>query len=438
MEQLHVGILGFLLFVGLIVIRVPIAYGLAGVGTLGLFYIYGPTATLVFIPQKVYSYTSNFTFAALPLFLLMGYLAFYADLSKDAYETARAWFGKIPGGLAVATIYACAIFGACSGSALAECAVFSKIAIPEMIANKYNKKLALGLVAAAGGLDVLIPPSIIMVVYGVMTETSVGQLLIAGILPGILYALVFAVAVSLFCYFKPSYGPKASHADTSWKAKIIAIKRIWGVVVLFGLVLGAIYAGWTTPDEAAAIGVVGSFLLVLFRRKFKWSSFKEAVIDSTKATAMIFLLVGGATIFTSFMAVTGVISSLAKWILGMDLPLWGLLGLLYLMYLIMGCFLDAVSMMLLTLPFVVPVLQAKGLSLVWFGVIISMLIVIGGITPPLGLNVYVMKGALGKEVELTEIFAGAAPFVFLMILITIILSIFPEISTFLPTLMVGK
>jgi tripartite ATP-independent transporter DctM subunit len=438
MEPITIGILGFILFCGLIVIRVPISYGLAGVGTMGLFYIYGPQKAIAFIPQQIYTHASNFTFAAIPLFLLMGYLAFYADLSKDAYDAARAWFGKIPGGLAVATIYACAIFGACSGSSLAECAVFSKIAIPEMVASKYNKKLALGVVAAAGGLDVLIPPSILMVVYGVMTETSVGKLLVAGILPGILYAVIFAVAVTLFCYFKPSYGPKASHADTSWKAKMIAIKKIWGVVLLFGLVLGAIYTGWATPDEAAAVGVFGSFLLVLFRKKFNWRNFNEAVIDSTKATAMIFLLLGGACVFTAFMSVTGVVSAIAKWIIGMNLPLWGLLGFLYILYLIMGCFLDAVSMMLLTMPFVVPILQAKGLSLIWFGVIICMLCVIGAITPPLGLNVYVMKGALGKEVKLEEIFAGALPFVFLMVLITIILSIFPQISLFLPDLMMGK
>jgi len=438
MEPLHVGILGFIVFVVLIAVRVPISYGLAGVGTLGLFYLYGPKAALAFIPTQVYSQASQFTFAAIPLFLLMGYLAFYADLSKDAYDAARAWFGKVPGGLAVATVYACAIFGACSGSSLAECAVFSKIAIPEMVNSKYNKKLALGVVAAAGGLDVLIPPSIIMVIYGVMTEQSVGRLLIAGILPGILYAGIFAVAIIIFCYLKPSFGPIVPAVDTSWHAKMVAIKKVWGVAVLFGLVLGSIYMGWSTPDEAAAVGVVGSFLLLLGRKKFKWSSFKEAVVDSTKATAMIFLLVGGAVVFSAFMSVAGVIATITKGILGMNLPTWQILMFLYILYFIMGCFLDAISMMILTLPFVVPILQAKGLDLIWFGVIISMLVVIGAITPPLGLNVYVMKGALGNEVTLEEIFAGAAPFVFLMILITVILSVFPEISLVLPRIMLGK
>jgi C4-dicarboxylate transporter, DctM subunit len=435
MDPLTVGILGFILFILLISVRVPISYGLAGIGTLGLFYIYSPQKALAFIPQQIYTQAASFTFAALPLFLLMGALAFRADLGKDSYEAARAWFGRIPGGLAVATVYACAIFGAVSGSGLAECAIFSKIAVPEMLSNKYNKKLALGVVAAGSGLDPLIPPSITMVVYGMLAEQSIGQLLIAGILPGILYAVIFAVAISLFCYFKPSYAPKVPNADTSWKAKIIAIKNIWTVVVLFCLVLGAIYAGWTTPDEAAAVGVFGSFLLLLIRKRFDWNHFKEAVIDCAKATAMIFLLVGGATVFSTFMSATGVISSLAKFVLGMDLPLWGLLGLIYFMYIILGCFFDGLSMLILTLPFVAPIIQAKGLSLIWFGVIYTMMGNIGGMTPPLGLNVYVMKGALGDDATLEEIFAGALPFVSLMILVTIILSIFPEISLYLPNLM---
>jgi C4-dicarboxylate transporter DctM subunit len=265
MDPLIIGYLGFLVFVILIFLRVPIAYGMGIVGTAGLFYVYDPQVVFKFIPLEVYSHTSNFTLSALPLFLLMGYLAFYADLSKDSYDAARAWFGKVPGGLAVATVYACAIFGACSGSSLAECAVFSKISVPEMIRSGYNKRLSLGVVAAGGGLDVLIPPSIIMVVYGVMTETSIGQLLIAGILPGILYACIFAVAIALFCWWKPAYAPKTQGIDTSWKARIKAVKDIWAVVLLFGLVLGAIYTGWSTPDEAAAVGVVGALLLVVYR-----------------------------------------------------------------------------------------------------------------------------------------------------------------------------
>jgi len=434
-DPLTIGYLGCAAFVALIFLRVPIAYGMAIVGTTGLFFVYGFATVFKFIPIEVYSHTSSFTLAALPLFLLMGYLAFYADLSTDSYDAAKAWFGKVPGGLAVATVYACAIFGACSGSSLAECAVFSKISVPEMIKNGYNRRLSLGVVAAAGGLDVLIPPSILMVVYGVMTETSIGQLLVAGILPGLLYACVFAAAIALFCWWKPEYAPRIEGVDTSWKAKWMAIRNLWAVALLFGLVLGSIYTGWSTPDEAAAVGVVGSVLLLISRKKFTWSKLTSATIDSAKASAMIFLLLGAASIFSAFLSVTGVISTLTKSVTEMGLPFWGLMAALMVLYLVLGCFLDAISMMVLTIPLVAPLIVAHGMSLVWFGVFISMMMVIGAVTPPLGLNCYVMKAAMGDEVELNDIFAGALPFVGLMLLIAIILCVFPSISLWLPDMM---
>jgi tripartite ATP-independent transporter DctM subunit len=434
-DPLTIGYLGCAAFIALIFLRVPIAYGMAIVGTIGLLFVYGFAAVLKFIPLEVYSHTSSFTLSALPLFLLMGYLAFHADLSKDSYDAAKAWFSKVPGGLAVATVYACAIFGACSGSSLAECAVFSKISVPEMIRNGYNRKLSLGVVAAAGGLDVLIPPSILMVVYGVMTETSIGQLLIAGILPGLLYACVFAGAIALFCWLKPEYAPAIDGVDTSWSAKWRAVRNLWAVFLLFGLVLGAIYTGWSTPDEAAAVGVVGSILLLAFRRRFSWATLKSATIDSAKASAMIFLLLGAASIFSALLSVTGVVSTLTKSVTDLGLPFWGLITALIVLYLVLGCFLDAISMMVLTIPLVAPLITAHGQSLIWFGVFISMMMVIGAVTPPLGLNCYVMKAAMGDEVELNEIFAGAMPFVGLMLVIAVILVVFPSISLWLPGMM---
>src|SRR5918999_6371725 len=227
MEPLTIGYLGCAVFVVLIFLRVPIAYAMAIVGTLGLFAVYDAAAVFKFVPFEMFSHTSSFTLAALPLFLLMGYIAFHADLARDSYEAAKAWFGKVPGGLAVGTVYGCAIFGACSGSSLATCAVFSKISVPEMIRAGYNRKLSLGVVAAGGGLDVLIPPSIIMVVYGVMTEASIGPVLIDGILPGILYAFIFAVAIAAACSWKPQRAPTIHNVDTSGPAKWAALKSLW-------------------------------------------------------------------------------------------------------------------------------------------------------------------------------------------------------------------
>lgn len=438
MEPLTIGYLGCAAFVALICLRAPVAYAMAIVGTLGLFSIYDATAVFKFVPTEMFTHTSSFTLAALPLFLLMGYLAFYADLARDSYEAAKAWFGKVPGGLAVGTVYGCAIFGACSGSSLATCAVFSKISVPEMIRAGYNRKLSLGVVAAGGGLDVLIPPSIVMVIYGVMTETSIGKLLIAGILPGVLYACVFAVAIAIACWLKPELAPRIADVDTSWRAKWIAVRNLWAVMALFVLVLGAIYAGWATPDEAAAVGVVGALGLLVQRRLFSWSTVKNATIDSAKASAMIFLLLGAASIFAKFLSVTGVIATMTKAVMDLGMPFWALILALTLLYLILGCFLDAISMMILTMPLVAPLITAHGQSLIWFGVFITMMAAIGAVTPPLGLNCFVMKGALGDEVELKEIFLGAAPFVVLMLAIALIIAAFPELSLWLPNYMAGK
>jgi C4-dicarboxylate transporter DctM subunit len=438
MDQTFVGVVGFLIFIGLMLLRVPVAFGMALVGTAGLTYIYGFSTVIKFIPTEMYSHTSTFTLSALPLFLLMGYLAFYADLSKDSFDAARAWFGKVPGGLAIATVYACAIFGACSGSSLAECAVFSKIAVPEMTSRGYNKRLALGVVASAGGLDVLIPPSIGLVIYGVLTETPIGELLIAGILPGVVYAMIFAVAIGLFCWLKPSYAPRAADIDTSWKARLDAVRRMWAVVLLFSLVLGSIYFGWATPDEAAGVGVFGAFMLVVARRKFRWRDVMTATLDAAKASAVIFLILGTASIFTKFIIVTGAISALTGWIISLGLPFWGIMLCLVILWLILGCFIDAMSMMILTLPLAVPLVQSHGVSMVWFGIVMTMTMIIGTVTPPFGLNCFVMKAALGDEVELNDIFAGALPFVLLMFLIVAILFLFPQISLWLPNLMAGK
>ena len=438
LEPLTIGYVGCAAFAALIFLRTPIAYAMAIVGALGLLCVYDVSAVFKFVPFEMFSQTSSFTLASLPLFLLMGYLAFYADLATDSYEAAKAWFGRVPGGLAVGTVYACAIFGACSGSSLATCAVFSKMSVPEMIKAGYNRKLSLGVVAAGGGLDVLIPPSIIMVVYGVMTETSIGKLLIAGIVPGIVYACIFAVAIAGACWWKPELAPPFRSIDTSWRAKWATVRNLWAVAALFILVLGAIYAGWATPDEAAAVGVVGAAALLAYRRRFSWSAVKGATIDSAKASAMIFLLLGCAGIFAKFMSVTGVIATLTKSVMDMGLPFWGLMGCLILLYLVLGCFLDAISMMLLTMPLVAPLITAHQQSLVWFGVFISMMVVIGAVTPPLGLNCYVMKAAMGKDVELNEIFAGALPFVVLMLVIAIIIAAFPQLSLWLPNMMAGR
>jgi len=435
MDQLTIGLLGFFVFIALALLSVPIAYAMAIAGLGGLLLVYPIDAAFKFIPTGLFTYTSNFTLSALPLFILMGTLAFYADLGKDAYDAAKAWFGRVPGGLAVATVYSSAIFGACSGSSLSAVAVFSKIAVPEMVRAGYNKKMSLGVVATAGCLDVLIPPSILMVFYGILTETSVGQLLIAGIIPGILTAVLMATGVMIFCKIYPDTAPISLDLDTSWQAKWRTLKRLWGAAALFISVLGAIYTGFATPDESAAVGVVGAVLLVYVRGNLTWECVKFSFIDSAKVTAMIFLLLGAGYIFATLLSTTGVISTMTEWIKSMNLSFWMLMTGIVVLYLILGCFLDAISMMVLTMPVLAPLITAFDMSLVWFGVVVVVMMAIGSITPPLGLSCFVMKGALGDEYELKDIFAGSLPFVFLMLFTVALFIVFPEICLWLPELM---
>jgi len=435
MDPITVGLIGSAIFVFIIFLRLPIAYGMLIVGLGGLMFIYPPGSSFQFLPTGLFSYTSNFSLAALPLFILMGHLAFYADIGKDAYDAAKAWVGRVPGGLGVGTVYASAVFGACSGSSLSEVAVFSKIAVPEMIKAGYKKRLATGVVASAGCLGVLIPPSILLIFYGILTETSIGQLFIAGIIPGILYAVIMATTLIVVCKIFPSIAPRSSMFDTSWIAKIRALKNLWAALLLFILVLGAIYTGWATPDEAAAVGVMGSLMLVYLRGKLSLQILKESAIDSAKGSAMIFLLLGAGSIFATFLSSTGVVGASTKFIVGLDIPFWALMIGIIVLYLILGCFIDAISMMVLTIPFIAPLIEANDMSLVWFGVVVTMMMAIGAITPPLGLNCFVMKGALGDQVELRDIFLGATPFVLLMLIAVGLYCVFPQIVLWLPELM---
>lgn len=435
MDQLTIGTLGFVVFLVLSLLRVPIAYAMSIVGLGGMLIVYPIETAFKFIPTGMFTYTSNFTLSALPLFILMGTLAYYADLGKDAYDAAKAWFGRVPGGLGVATVYSSAVFGACSGSSLSAVAVFSKIAVPEMVRANYSKKLALGVVASAACLDVLIPPSILMVFFGIITETSVGQLLMAGVMPGILTAVLMATGVMVFCKIYPKAAPITPELDTSFKAKIGSLKNLWAAAALFVTVLGAIYTGFATPDEAAAVGVVGALLLVYIRGNLTWERVKFSFIDSAKVSAMIFLLLGSGYIFSTFLSTTGVVSSMTDWIKGLNLNFYVLMAGIVLLYLFLGCFLDAISMMVLTMPVLAPLMADYNMSLVWFGVVVVVMMSIGTITPPLGLNCFVMKGALGDGYELSDIFAGCLPFVVLMIATVGLLIAFPQISLWLPELM---
>jgi tripartite ATP-independent transporter DctM subunit len=304
-----------------------------------------------------------------------------------------------------------------------------------MLKSGYSRRLATGLVASAGGLAVVIPPSVIMVIYGVLSEQSVGQLLIAGVLPGVIYFAVFSVAIFLFAVLRPGSAPIEPTGSATWKIRFASLGKIWEIALLFTVSIGGIYAGLVTPTEGAALGACAAVLLTFFKRRLTWGVLKTAIIETVSAASVIFMLFVGAAIFTIFLTLTGVLQASTNWLIDLNLSKGMLFWALILLYVLMGSVLDAISIMLVTLPLVLPIIEYQGLSPIWFGVIMCMIVEIGCITPPMGLNVYVMKAAMGRSIDLNDIFIGALPFVVLELVIVGILFYFPEIALWLPGMM---
>jgi tripartite ATP-independent transporter DctM subunit len=429
------GIVGVALLLFLMIVRCPISFSLLFVGTVGLIYFMGLHSAIIFVPLQIYKYLAKFTFIAVPLFLLMGYFTFHAGLTSNAYMVARDWVGHLPGGLGIATVLANAAFGAAAGSSLASCAAFSKIAIPEMSRSGYSMRISTGIVASAGGLAILIPPSIIMIIYGILTETSPGKLFIAGIFPGILYVVVIALGIIPLVRFSSTWKSREKISRPPLRQRLNDSYRLWSIFVLALIVIGGIYTGLVSPTEAAGLGAFASMLMALILGRLDWATFKDSVGSTVHASSMIFLLLAGASVFSTFLTRSGLMQVVTTSVIEMEVPLYALLGILAIFYVILGMFLDSISMMVLTLPFVVPVMVSKNIDFIWFGVFITILVEVGAITPPLGLNIYVMKGVLRDQLSLEELFYGAAIFVPLILLVLAIIILFPQIATWLPGLM---
>ncbi len=444
MDAHTAALIGIPLLLTLLVLRVPIATSLMLTGIVGLVLVTGFVGdqfslklglkrAIAFLGSDPYSFITSFTLIAVPMFLLMGNFAFYAKATAESFDTARVWLVRLPGGLAHATIAACALFASISGSSLACAAAMGKLAVPEMLRAKYDKGLATGSVAAGGTLGALIPPSILMVVYGVFTETSIGRLLIAGIIPGLLTAASYMIMI----YFRTTISPQlAPRLDVrySWAQKFRSLKGTWQFIVLFLVVMGSIYSGIATATEASAVGAAGMLAIGLLGKKLGRDDLKAAVMDTVRQSSSIFAIAIGAKVFVAFIAFTQVAMLFADWVAGLGLSPLMLMLLLTILYVILGMFMDPLGIMLLTLPVVVPVIKNAGYDLVWFGVIMVKYLEIGMITPPVGLNVFVLKAAIGDAAKLEEIFKGIAWF-FVMDIITVSLMIvYPEICTWLPTL----
>ena len=432
MTPLTIGVIGLIILFVLLLSRMPIGLVMALVGFTGFAIIAGFGDALGILGTVPYATFANYNMSIIPLFILMGAFCYYSGLSKDLYDSVHAWIGHFRGGLSMATVGACAGFAAVSGSSLATAATMGTVALPEMKRYGYDNRLATGAVAAGGTIGILIPPSIVLILYAVITEQSIGKLFLAGIIPGVLEAIFYLLTIYILCRFNPRLGPPGP--GTSFKQKVVSLSNSWIVLVLFVLIMGGLYLGWFSPIEASGIGAFGAFIFALLRKKLPWQSFKESLFDTGKTTVMIFIILLGAMIFGYFLAVSRIPYELASTISALPVNEYVILAIILIFYLFLGAVMDSLAMMLLTVPIFFPLILELGFDPVWFGILIVRVCEIGLITPPVGLNVYIIRG-VAKDVPMQTIFSGIAPFLVADVLHVILLVAFPQITLFLPNLM---
>lgn len=437
MDPIWIAVTAIVALLTLIALRVPIGVALGAVSLIGLMFARSTEAAFGIFGDLPFEFGANWSLSAVPMFLLMGSVAYHSGLTASLYNAARLWLSGLPGGLAVATNFASAGFAAASGSSLATAAAMGRLAIPEMLRLGYDKALSAGVVAASGTLGALIPPSILFVLYGWFTETSIGALLIAGILPGLLTAFVYAFMIIGRCMIWPKLAPPVKDVIT-WRQRWMALVEIWPMPLLILGVIGGIYGGIATPTEAGALGAVLSILIAFLQRKMTWGIFRKSVVEALESTASIFFVAIGALLLTRLLAFCGLptvmVGLIGEWAID---PLMLIIGL-SIVYLILGMFLDPLGLMLLTLPVFLPMFEALKLDMIWLGVIVVKYIEIGLLTPPVGLNAYVVKSVVGDAIPLTTIFRGLAWFIAAEAVIMVLLIGFPEISTMLPNYMLGS
>jgi C4-dicarboxylate transporter, DctM subunit len=424
-------IAGIVLMVALMFLGMPIAFTMALIGFLGFTQLTSLHGSLFLLSNGFYFQFTSYTMLVVPLFVFMGEIAFHCGISRRIYDTAYAWLGFIPGGLAVATVGACAGFAAICGSSAATAATMGTVALPEMKKSHYDEAFATGTVAAGGTLGILIPPSIVLIVYGIQTELSIGKLFIAGILPGMVLSALFIVCILVMCFLDPSLGSRGP--KTTFKQKIRSLSGTVEMLILFFLVIGGLILGWFTPTEAAGIGAAGAIIIALVKRSMTWEKFKLALLGTTRTSAMVLMIIACAMIFSRFLTVSGLPQDLARWVGGLNASRYIILACVMFIYVLGGCFMDALSFLIITINIFYPVIVNAGFDPIWFGVIIVILLETGAITPPVGINVYVIKG-IAPDVELETIFKGIFPFLMMMFVGLVILTIFPNIALLLPSL----
>jgi len=436
MNPTTVGVLGIAIMVLIFFSRMPVAYVMTMIGFLGFSFMISLKGGLNLLSRNIYEVFSSYGLTTIPLFILMGQLAFNSGISRRLYDTAYKFLGSTRGGLAMATVSACTAFGAVCGSSPATAATMATVGLPEMKRYKYADELSTGSVASGGGLGMIMPPSVVLIVYGVLTEESIGKLFVAGIIPAILVTILFIICIYIRCYFAPEQGPPGE--AFTWKVKLQSLTGLIDTLSVFGLVMGGLFFGFFTPTEAAAVGAFGVLVVSLARRQLSWQGFVKSLYETLRTSCMVLLLIAGAVVFGKFLAITRIPFNIAEWIGGFDLPPYVILSMVVLVYFLGGCFMDALALVMLTVPIFLPVVSGLGYDPIWFGVIIVMVTEMGVITPPVGINVYVVYGVAESViggVPLESIFKGILPFLLAVIVGLIILVLFPQIILFLPNLM---
>lgn len=428
------GLLGVIVFLLLIFLKIPIAFSMMFTGFMGFSILVSFNASLRMISAEMLSTFSSYSLSVIPMFIWMGFIAFYSGVGSNLYSFAYKLIGHRRGGLAMATQIACAVFGAICGSNTATAATMGAIALPEMRKYNYSDSLSSASVAAGGALGVLIPPSVIFIIYGIQTEQSIGKLFMAGIIPGIILMLLYILAIHIQVTLKPSLGPAGIRY--TWKERLAGLQNgLLEVIFTFAISLGGLFAGWFTPTEAGSIGTASILLITVLRKQISLKGIKASLQATIKTTSMIMLLVAGAIIFGRFIAVSKIPFSLARWATSLDIPSFAVIILILLIYLVLGFVIDALALILLTIPIFYPVaVGILGYDPIWFGVIIVLVVALGVITPPVGMNVFIIKG-VAKDISVETIFKGVMPFVLALFACIALLIIFPGIVTYLPSLL---
>jgi C4-dicarboxylate transporter DctM subunit len=427
-----VAVLGFVALFVLMLLRVPVGMAMGLVGVVGYSYLVGPGPALKLVGQTSMRTVTDYTFGVIPMFMLMGALVSVSGVSRELFKAANSMIGHLRGGLGVATVVACGGFAAICGSSVATAATFSAVAYPEMRRFNYPQSFSTGVIAAGGTLGAILPPSTVLAVYAILTQQDIGKLFMAGIVPGILAMAMYVMTIAIIVKLRPDWLPGGEVKP--WSERFKDLKNVWAPLVLFVFVIGGLYGGFFTPTEAGGVGASGAFILGLVRRKLDGPKIREALLSATRTAAAVFTVLIGALLFGYFLTITQSPQKLTEFLTGLGIGRYGVLALIMLMYLVLGCLMDAMAMIILTVPIIYPVIVHLGFDPIWFGVIIVMTVELGLIHPPVGMNVFVIKSVV-KDVSFTTIFKGVLPFIVTDIVRLVILIAFPIIALWLPTRM---